>query len=339
MTTAASTSSISPIFTSLTSPESQSSPIISVSTAGPTSDSVSSSTSSSSASLHSHGPSDDGEYDELMELAKNQFGHNNRSLFGAFLLRPPLPIQAYVTPARLPVPSPQEIVERSYPLEGGVTIVDRTNGVASAFFERHGDQICYFPKINGRVLVRPTVSQPENGPNYCLVNSLRITMEYVGLLIKITEEDARTHELTTVYVDPQKPSSKTTYDAYDHMPQEINEQNARSKLADLTTRFPNLQYPMAIYNRHGVAVFGYESHKNDPVSRNVLYWASPQDNLVRLMNCSECSRMRDGGTSIAKSTDGRLPDGRYLEGNVNFRGYPQYNKYALNGEPATRIQI
>lgn len=222
------------------------------------------------------------------------------------------------------IPSPLQI--NTYHLEGRVTICDKTNGVAQAVFSAkwtdHYQQSAYKVLINGKKLIFPICSTPSSGPGFIFVGSRKITFKKEDEFIKITEVDAKNK--TVCYVDPRKDVEGKAYDVYSHKPMEISVEDAEKKIQNLKINFPHFKGDMVIYNRHGVAVFGWD--KND--EKYALYWASPSEENVHPIKCSSCDRYRDGGSSIAKSKDG----------NVNFRYIFGKGCY-LNAEPAIRIVL
>ncbi len=213
-----------------------------------------------------------------------------------------------------------------YTLEGGVTIRDKTNGIGKAIFSSELTNLYRRPTykilINNKQLISPTCSNPSSNLYLIFAGSLKITFKHKNELIKITEVDAKSK--TILYVDPKKDVKGTAYDAYFHMPMEISLENAIQKIQNIKTDFTNFKGEVAIYNRHGVAVFGWDNQ----IQNYALYWANPSEEKVKKIECFSCTRLQDRETYSAKS----------LDGNVNFRylhGHPPY----LNAELAVEIPL
>jgi len=212
-----------------------------------------------------------------------------------------------------------------YNLEGGVVIRDKTNGIGKAIFsseltEKHKTSV-YQVFINNKKLVYPTCSDPGSSMNILFGGSLNITFKQKGEFIKITEKDESSKSV--FYVDFNKPINKIAYAAYTYIPKEITEEDAMQKVESLRRDFPNFEGEIAIYNRHGVAVFGCDGNNY------ALYWAGPHQDKITKIECSICARYRDGGTSIAKSKDE----------SVHFQYFFDDFSYYLNAETAKHISL
>lgn len=206
-----------------------------------------------------------------------------------------------------------------YKFEGGVTILDKTNDIAKVVFL--SNEPTYGILINDKNLIVPTSNLETNIINLIFFNSIKITFEKENDFIKITEMDVDSE--TEFYVDLRKPIVKKFYFAYFYMPIEISLENAKLKIQDLKSDFPNFEGDMAAYNRHGVAVFGW-----DKIDKSyALYWARPHQEKVERIKCFFCDRYSDGGTSI----------GRAENDDVDFRYIFKDRQYYLNRELATKI--
>lgn len=212
---------------------------------------------------------------------------------------------------------------REYRLEGGVTVRDKTNGVATAFFlinlTAKDRPPAYRVYVHHKKLIFPICSDPSSNPGLSFRGSKQILFEPKGPFIEITEIDDRGP--TVLYVDPRR-RDVAYYDVYPYVPRELALEEAARKIPN-RSEFGDFQPDMAAYNRHGVAVFGCEQNKG-----YALYWANPYEGTVKKMETIQCERYRDGGTSIAKSKDGF----------VNFR-YLSGKGFYLNAEPATKIEL
>ncbi len=207
-----------------------------------------------------------------------------------------------------------------YKLEGGLTVRDKTHGIACVRFseEQTRRQQCaaYEIFINGKKIIFPTCSEPSASRVF-FNGSLKITLKVKDDgLVKISEVDATGK--TAYYVNTKSCVNGIAYDTYSYIPKELNLEEASLKITNLPSTFKPDQ---AIYNRHGVAMFGWEDN------RYALYWASPHEPQVKKME-ADCTRYRDGGTSFAKSNDGAV-NFQYLLGGNSF----------LNAELATRIPL
>jgi len=58
---------------------------------------------------------------------------------------------------------------------------------------------------------------------------------------------------------------------------DIAKEYAKSKIAHFKKEHPNVEPDIAVYNRHGVGVFGYDKTS----SKSVFYWASPSEEKVK----------------------------------------------------------
>jgi hypothetical protein len=215
---------------------------------------------------------------------------------------------------------------QEYEVEGGVTIYDKVAGIGKAIFQadlatQHQTSI-YKILINDKKLIVPTCVDPSLDISVIFKGSVTITFERKDHFIKITEFDASRE--TVLYVDPRNLIRGIAYDAYKYIPTEISLENAMQKVACLKQDFPNFKGEMAVYNRHGVVIFGWDT--ND--KKYALCWASPDQEKVEKMECVTCTRYPGEKTSIAKSSDG----------NVNFRHLASQGPY-LNAEAATQFSL
>jgi hypothetical protein len=215
--------------------------------------------------------------------------------------------------------------KNEYTLEGGVTVCDRTNGIGKVIFSLAATEkykaSAYEIFINGKKLILPTCSNPTSEAKLLFVGSLKITFKPKKEFIKICEVDE--FNKTVYYVDPSISIDGVAYDAYSYMPLEISMEEAALKIQNIKTDFPNFIGDIAVYNRHGVAVFGWDKNVNN----YALCWANPSEEKVQMRECF-CERYRDGGTSTAKSKDGKA-NFRYLFGKGHY----------LNAETATTISL
>lgn len=115
------------------------------------------------------------------------------------------------------------------------------------------------------------------------------------------------------FVPPQKnqePSSKPT------------KTSTTQKILTVTTDFPHFSPSIALSNRHGIGIFGFEK-----TGGYGFYWISPKEERAKRIECVICERYRDGGTSIAESKDGKIK----FHYTTPFN---RYGKHYLNGEEA-----
>lgn len=214
---------------------------------------------------------------------------------------------------------------KEYKLKGGVTIHDKTEGIAKAVFSPElslkSREPAYEIFIYKKKLALPIWSCPLLDRNVVFTGSKSIAFKQKDAFIKFIEVDSEGRR-TVLYVDPKKPIEGKAYYVYSYFPREMELGEAIQKVKDLETNFPDFKSDIAIYNRHGVAVFGW----NVKDQTLALYWASPCQKKLEKIPCSTFEQKRDGGTSIAKSEDGCVHF-RYLFGKGQY----------LNGESATRI--
>lgn len=212
-----------------------------------------------------------------------------------------------------------------YSLKGGVTIRDKTNGIAKAIFSEELAKLYQKPAyqifINNKKIIFPTFSNPLTDPDLTFTSSLRITFKLQDAFIKIIEVDETSKNV--FYVDPRKAVFQdSAYDVYTYIPKELTFHEASKKIQNLS-EFKKFKPDMAAYNRHGVVVFGCEDGQG-----YTIYWANPHEEKVKKIENATCMRYRDGGTSVAKSNDGT----------VHFR-YLINKGFYLNAELATRILL
>ncbi len=218
-----------------------------------------------------------------------------------------------------------QVQVKEYTLDNGVVICDRVNGIAKVVFSQlwtdKYKRPSYLVSINGKMLTRPTISTPSENARVIFCGSIKFTFAQKNEFIEITEVDETSQPV--MYIDPRNAVNGIAYDAYSYIPTAITEEEARKKLEKMNTDYPDFKSDITVYNRHGVAVFGYDSKKQD----YALCWANPHEEKVKIMECFECGRLRDGGTSFAKSTDQT----------VNFRYNITNGMSYLNAEIATKI--
>lgn len=207
-------------------------------------------------------------------------------------------------------------------IKGGVIVCDKIGGIAKLVFEEgflsEQDKSAYRVLINGKKLIFPTHFHSSEG-RIVFTNSLKFIFEWKGEFIKITEKDAQSQSI--FYVDPTKVIKDISYIAYSYMPKEINLEEAKQKFQNIKASFPNFRGDVAIYNRHGVAVFGFDRH----ILKHALYWANPHEKKVKPVELDEI----DFGESfcVANATCGM----------VRFRSCDK--GHFLNGERAIEIDL
>jgi len=219
-----------------------------------------------------------------------------------------------------------------YGLEGGLTVRDKTDGIAKVSLDRemtetHSKPV-YRLTIHNKKLILPIASHPSDG-EFLLANSRKITIKALESLFKISEVDAKGKNV--FYVDTSNDVEGVAYDTYNYIPEEITEEEARKKFAHLLKENPNFAPDRAAYNRHGVCLFGINYSETDFAVDYAFYWANPSEERVRKITCSEITRYRDGGTSIAK--------GAGSDSFINFRYLVDGKRYFINGEPANAIKM
>lgn len=206
--------------------------------------------------------------------------------------------------------------------EGKLTVFDKTKGVATVVFS--GDTIGNTPNyptykvfVNKAKLVWWMCSNPKDDVGLTFRKSLSFTLSFENGWVKIEEQDPLSKGV--FYVDPNNSIQGIAYGAYDYLPKEISKEEAMKKIENLGWDYPSFDPYVMLYNRHGVALFGWDERDE----RYTLCWANPSEDKVKKMETSQCSRYRDGGTSIAQSKEGSV-DFRYLYGQESY----------LNGELA-----
>lgn len=207
-----------------------------------------------------------------------------------------------------------------YQLKGEVTIRDKTNGMAKVIFSeeltKQYKKSAFEVFINNKKLIFPAFSNPSSAPRIFFTDSLTITLKLKDGFVKISEVDEKSAK-TVFYVNTERCVGDIAYDTYTYIPKEVTLEEASMKMQNLSdVKFEPI---MAIYNRHGVAVFGIENEKY------ALYWANPHEEKVKKMEMEPCERTRNGSTIFAKSRDGA----------VDFRH--TFAGDDLNGEKATVI--
>lgn len=192
------------------------------------------------------------------------------------------------------------------------TVRDKTLGIVTAAFDP--DKTIKFKVatfhvlVNNRKLVFPVSDDVASDINDCVFcGSERFTFKHHGKFIKITERDQNGKSI--LYVDPERPINKIAYKAYSYIPQELNFDEAKRKIEGFYTEFPRIKVLAAVYNRHGVALFGFDLD----AKKYIFYWANPQDEKVAQIECSSCFVTREDGTYVVKSADLRVG----LSGNFN----------------------
>lgn len=215
-----------------------------------------------------------------------------------------------------PITSKAQVNE--YRLEGGATVRDKTNGMARAIFSAEltsrYQKSAYEIFINNKQLIAPSRTD-----HLICAGCASITFKLKDLFIKITEVEVDEKSKSVLYVDSRKCINGAGYVAYSYIPKELTLEEAYKKIQNLS-EFSDFKPDIAVYNSHGVAVFGWENHQG-----YALYWSRPDEENVKKIQ-AQCSRYSDGGSSIAKSNDGA----------VNFC-FSFGVGYSLNAEPATKI--
>jgi len=220
----------------------------------------------------------------------------------------------------------EEIDFEKFSQEGGALVADRTGGKAKAVYLekkslKQGKPV-YRIQINDKFLIFPVASKPKQDP-FLLMGSRQITFLEVNGFIEVREIDRNGQHI--YYVDPEKDVQGIAYDAYNYLPKEMSEEEAREKIGLVHWRSPDFEAELAAYNRHGTAVFGFDEKAED----YKLFYAQPDEEEVQEVPCDIIERYRDGGTSIAKSENGF----------VNFRYNASNGSFYLNAEPAELIKL
>lgn len=206
---------------------------------------------------------------------------------------------------------------------GRVTVQDKTDGIAKVVFAteyEHNEQPIYKITMNDKKLVFPTYSDPSSAPDFLTIGSVKINFEKENGFITIRELGPENIE-TILYVNIRNCISDSAYNVYRYLPRKLTLREASQKMQNLS-EFPEFTPKVAIYNRHGVAVFGHDGKDY------ALYWASPCEAKVKKLEAAQCAIARDGSSSVAKSGDGAV-DFQHLFG----------KKFYLNAELATPISL
>lgn len=215
-----------------------------------------------------------------------------------------------------------------YILEGGVTVRDKTNGIGKAVFSQELTEKYKKPAyeifINEKRLF---IQHPFSMSTLKCLESSKISFKQESGFIKIIED-----RKNIIYVDPKEKDILGIAIVYCCMTKEMSMKNVVKKIQHLKTDLPSFETHLTIFNQYGVAVFGWDHN----VKKYALCWASPSDEKVQMIKCSNCQRYNDGGSCFAASDNGE----------VNFRctfnGYDtELNKikmeFYLNKERAISI--
>jgi hypothetical protein len=200
-------------------------------------------------------------------------------------------------------------------------ISNKTQQAAKVVFSSFVDgKATYHVKINNNKLIFPTCSKPKEGPQVLFTDSTGFTFKKTeDGFFKIKEEHPGGQ--TVFFVAPEKVVDDIAYDAYSYKPTPMSKETAEQKLKDLCHDFPHFHGEIALYNQHGLFVFGWD----DKDQNFGLYGTHSAQEKMAKMDCQFCERSRLGTASTAKSKDG----------SVNFREYDVGS--FLNGEKAQEI--
>lgn len=211
---------------------------------------------------------------------------------------------------------------QEFQINGKLTLIDNTiSGVGKALFSPEKTEEykvwTHAVFINDKYLIFPTSAD-------CIFfkGSTKIQIEEKKEYFIVTEWVENNKKV--LYVDSKKVINKVAYIAYSYMPMIVSHDMALKKTLNLPKDYPNFKIQIAVYNRHGVALFGIDTKKSD----FALCWASPSDKNVQMIECSQCERVMGGETAIAKAKDGK----------VSFNFLNEID-HSLNGDPSIIINI
>jgi hypothetical protein len=218
----------------------------------------------------------------------------------------------------------------------GLIVTDKLNGIAQVQFKGFTED-SHRPKyeilLNGKKLIFPTSSEsPLYGfHGFSLVGSQKITFERIDSFIKITEVDEKC--TSEFYIDDSKTVNEQAYDVYVYLPKSLTLDEAVKKISNLASQSPTFNPEYAVFNRHGVAVTGWDKEAY------ALYWANPHEAYVKKIACSQIcypGQNRDGGGAFAKADNGSINFRRNLE-LLDIR--TTEISFYLNAEKATEIDL
>jgi hypothetical protein len=202
-----------------------------------------------------------------------------------------------------------------YQLEGGIRIRDKTEGIAQPVFSealtKHFNAPTYEILINKKKLLRSCCNPPVS---LSFTKSFKMSFKPQDKFIKITSIDNEKGK-AVLYVDQPK-CAPHAY-AYPYLPKALTLEEATLKIPLSLEEF---KPSIGLYNEHGVAIFGTDG------TGYALYWANPYEEKVKKIDIDLGTLRRGGGSTFAKSKDGR----------VNF--HYELGRYVyLNGQVARKI--
>jgi hypothetical protein len=214
-----------------------------------------------------------------------------------------------------------------YQIVGGLTIDDKAHGVANAIFDRalsmQRNAPTYKVEIRGKKLISPAtpaLSTLSRSLIFTGAEKLAFNLKGKGFVEIIATKG---NNQTVSYVNTYNCIADTAYYVYSYLPKQLTSDEAYSKLLHrpLSTHF---KPEIAVYNCHGVAVFGWDKEVL------ALYWANPHEDAIRRVQVIMCEHSPVAWSAASSN------------GSVHFLSQFENNSYScsyLNGEIATRIQL
>ncbi|NGX55613.1 MAG: hypothetical protein KR126chlam2_01251 [Chlamydiae bacterium] len=192
-----------------------------------------------------------------------------------------------------------------------ISVSDFTNLKAIVCFDQHnGEESTMFVLVNAKKLIYPiSTCDPNDAEPYkyfSLSSGVRqITTRFIDDTT-VTIEVQNGESSFTLYVDTQRiigGKNKSFHEVCNYQPQNLKKKGALAKIADLEKDFPHFHPYFGAYNRHGVALLGWDKS----AEQLALCWASPAEDYVHMLEYSKIKRPEDStgeGEYLAKSKDG-----------------------------------
>lgn len=173
---------------------------------------------------------------------------------------------------------------------GSCIFVDETNGIATCegvSLTADSPDKSLLIKVSGIALKFPgqKIENLKKTKPVLFSGSLHLTCSMRGDVMKIVEifkefEDETCLGKQTYYVmDTSKVKSSVAFNIYNYLPQNPISEDVRKKCSKIKLSHPNFVPEKTLYNQHGIVLWGKDSVSN----ADCLFWASPQDNELKLI--------------------------------------------------------
>jgi hypothetical protein len=207
-------------------------------------------------------------------------------------------------------------------LEKGATVCDKTNGVATVKFNPElstkKKQSIYIVNVNKKKLIQPA---GDIKSCYIFFNSVQFKLKIKEDFIKITERDDKAK--TVCYVNPNKCIEGKAFHVFKYLPKQLSAEEAL-QIAHTLSNFPNLNITKAVYNSHGLVVYG-----NDEKSKHRVLWANPKEKILKKVEIGSWESIRNDGSFTAKSKNREL----LFQYNLDTK------RYTINSEEAAILDL